>query len=202
MSLGKIGIKASAIGFVVNFILFLIKLYVGISSNSLSIYCDCINNLGDTLSCLIALGGFYLVNKYSERKGIMTQSLFSFVIGIIVALSGLYFAYAGIQRMLYPTPVSYSVRYAVLIFITILVKLAVGFALLKINKKYPSDVIKALMIDSFMDSAVTLTVLLGFGFTQKINFALDGLISIVVGILVSACAAKTVVKNAGFIINS
>lgn len=200
--MSKTGIKASVFGLSVNFILFIVKLYVGISSNSLSVYCDSINNLGDTFSCIIALSGFFLIRKYSERKSIMTQNLSSFVIGSIVTASGAYFAYAGTERLLYPTPVSYSVRYAVLIVITIFVKLIMGIVFYKINKKSSSAVIKTLALDSFMDCVVTFTAFLGFNFTQRVNLPLDGFISVIIGIIVAVSAGKTVYSSAKYIINA
>lgn len=66
--MGKSGVNIAVFGIASNFILFLIKLYVGISSNSLAIYCDSVNNLGDTFSCLIALFGFIFMIKTNEKK--------------------------------------------------------------------------------------------------------------------------------------
>ena len=59
--MGKRGIKIAAFGIVCNFLLFLVKLFVGISSNSLAVYCDSINNLGDIFASLIALFGFIFI---------------------------------------------------------------------------------------------------------------------------------------------
>lgn len=42
----KRDIQIATFGIACNLSLFLIKLYVGISSNSLAIYCDSVNNLG------------------------------------------------------------------------------------------------------------------------------------------------------------
>ncbi len=66
----KRDIQIATFGIACNLSLFLIKLYVGISSNSLAIYCDSVNNLGDTFSALIALFGFifYYKIKINERK--------------------------------------------------------------------------------------------------------------------------------------
>lgn len=66
--MGKTGVKTAVFGLTVNFVLFLIKLYVSISSGSLAIYCDGINNLGDTFSCIIALVGFALAIRLNEKK--------------------------------------------------------------------------------------------------------------------------------------
>jgi divalent metal cation (Fe/Co/Zn/Cd) transporter len=188
-------------GLVANLLLFLLKLYVSISSNSLSIYCDAINNLGDTFSCLLAIAGFVLAMKLNQRKGNRVQSLCSFVIGALVAIVGAYFVYNGIERMMYPVMVSFYIKYAILVALTIVVKIIIGIVYAVVNKKHSSPVLKALVIDSFLDCAVTATALMGFYLTQKLNFAIDGAVGIVIGIIVVISAGKTVVEQAKYLIN-
>lgn len=80
-------ILTAVFGILANFILFAVKLYIGISSNVLCIYCDAVNNLGDCLSCIIALIGFILILKLNETKGKRAEALAGFVIGIIIFVS-------------------------------------------------------------------------------------------------------------------
>lgn len=199
--MGKLGIKTAIFGFAANFVLFLVKLYISISSNSLSIYCDAVNNLADTLSCVIALAGFIIILKLNERKSKRVQSLATFVIGIALTVIGLYFAYNGIERLMYPIPVSYSKKYAILIAVTVIVKILMGIIYIIINKKQSSPVFKTLILDSFLDSAITITALMGFSLTTKINFAVDGIFSVIIGLIVAASALKEIIKQAKFLIN-
>lgn len=199
--MGKTGVKAAIFGLTVNFALFLIKLYVSISSGSLAIYCDGINNLGDTLSCIIALVGFALAIRLDEKKSSRAQSLASFVIGLILAFTGAYFAYNGIERLLYPVPISFLYKYAILISVTALAKLIMGIVYFKINKKHASPVYKTLIMDSFLDCAVTLTTLISLTLSVKINFAIDSILSIVIGITVAVSAVKTLWAQCKYLIN-
>lgn len=199
--MGKTGVKAAIFGLTVNFALFLIKLYVSISSGSLAIYCDGINNLGDTLSCIIALVGFALAIRLDEKKSSRAQSLASFVIGLILAFTGSYFAYNGIERLMYPVPISFLYKYAILISVTALAKLIMGIVYFKINKKHASPVYKTLIMDSFLDCAVTLTTLISLTLSVKINFAIDSILSIVIGITVAISAVKTLWAQCKYLIN-
>lgn len=199
--MGKTGVKAAIFGLTVNFALFLIKLYVSISSGSLAIYCDGINNLGDTLSCIIALVGFALAIRLDEKKSSRAQSLSSFVIGLILAFTGAYFAYNGIERLMYPVPISFLYKYAILISVTALAKLIMGIVYFKINKKHASPVYKTLIMDSFLDCAVTLTTLISLTLSVKINFAIDSILSIVIGITVAVSAVKTLWAQCKYLIN-
>ena len=200
--MGKLGIKTAVFGLAANFILFLVKLYISISSNSLSIYCDAVNNLADTLSCAVALVGFIIILKLDERRSKRVQSLASFLIGIIITAIGLYFAYNGVERLMYPTAISYSKKYALLVFITIFVKTFMGIVYILINKKKSSPVFKALIIDSFLDSSITLAALLGFSLTPRVNYAIDGVIAVLIGITVAVSAIKNVFQEAKYLINN
>lgn len=189
------------IGTVINFTLFLTKVYVGISSGSLSIYCDAINNLGDTFACLIGLFGFYLIGKYSERKSDRTQSLFTFVISLIIAVSGIYFIYNGTERILYPLPVSYTLKYAVIIFITIAVKILLGIMYMLFNKKEQSPVLKAMILDSFLDCLITAFTLISLFLVPKVNFAVDGIFAVITGLAITVSAVKNIKEQSIFLIN-
>lgn len=199
--MGKTGVKTAVFGFTLNFALFLIKLFVSISSGSLAIYCDGINNLGDTLSCIIALIGFILAIKLNERKNSRAQALASFVIGLILAVTGGYFAYNGVERFLYPVQISYSFKYAILIAVTVIVKLIMGIVYLSVNKKHPSPVYKALITDSFLDCVVTACTLMSLTLSVKINFAIDGIISVIIGIAVAVSAIKSIIEQSKYLIN-
>ena len=199
--MGKAGIQASVVGLAVNFGLFLIKLYISISANSLSIYCDAVNNLADTLSCIVALVGFILMKKLDARRSERVQALSALLIGIAVAVTGFYFAYNGVEKIMYPTVVSFSKKYALLVLITVFVKLFLGVFYVSVNKRRHSAVIKTLITDSFLDSGITLTVLLGFSLTAKIHYAIDGLFAIVIGIAVTVSAVKTIFMQAKYLIN-
>lgn len=200
--IGKQGIKTAVFGVLCNFFLFLIKLYVGISTNSLAIYVDSVNNLGDTLSCLIAIAGFAFVLKTNnEKKGGRIQSLSSFVIGIIVAVTGASCVYSGLERFMYPLPVSYSRNYAILICLTAVVKLVMGFVYIRINRKNPSPVFKALILDSFLDFGITVSAVTGFFLVAKLGFAADGIIGIAIGTAIVISAVKSVWEQAKNLVN-
>jgi len=199
--MSKFGLKITLCALALNIALFAVKLYVGISSGCLAVYCDGINNLADSLSCAIAVFGFAMAHKLSERQNLRTQSLISFVMGIVVALTGAYFAYQGLEKLMYPTLVSFYMNYAVLIFVTALVKLAMGFMFGYANRRHPSPVYRAMRLDSFMDCGVTLCALISFGLSERLNFALDGIISVAIGVFVAVSAVKTVITQTRFLIN-
>lgn len=189
------------LGIATNFCLFLVKLYIGISSNSLSIYCDAVNNMGDTVGCIIAFAGFLAINKLDEIKSKRAQSLCTFVINLIIAVCGAYFIYNGLERIMYPLPVSYSVKYAVVISATVLVKILLGIIYIFLNKKENSTVLKAMILDSFLDCFITIAALMGLFLIPKIDFAADGIFSVVAGAMVFVFSAKGIADEVKYLIN-
>jgi cation diffusion facilitator family transporter len=196
----KYAIGAVSIGCAVNFALFLTKLYIGIASNSLSIYCDAVNNLGDTFACVIAILGFLLSFKLGENEGQRAQSLASFVIGLFITVCGIYFIYNGIDRVFYPLPISYSVRYAMVIVATIGIKILLGVMFFFANKKAPSPILKALLLDSFLDCFITLFAIMGLFLVNRINVAVDGFFAIVCGTAITVSAIKNIISESKFLI--
>lgn len=197
----KYGTIAVIIGLLLNFAMFLTKLYVGISSNSLSVYCDAINNLGDTMACAIAIFGFVMLLRMDERRSARAQSLCTFVISAIIAVTGGYFIYNGIERLMYPLPVSYTRKYAVLIIITVFVKILMGIMYYLFNKRAKSTVLKAMILDSFLDCIVTITALMSLFLINRIQFAADGLLAIIAGGIVTVSAIRNLVEQAKSLIN-
>ncbi|WP_290910572.1 cation diffusion facilitator family transporter [Eubacterium sp.] len=200
--MNKIGIKATALGVIFNTVLFFAKFYVGISTNSLSIYCDAINNLGDTFACLIAVLGFFLARKVTELKSQKIQSLCTFVISLIIAATGAYFVYNGLQRLMYPLRIAYSEEYAYIIIATVFAKILMGLMYMAFNKKASSPVLKAMILDSFLDCAVTIFALMGLFLITKVNFAADGIFAIIIGTAVTVSAVKNTIEQSKFLINN
>lgn len=200
--MNKIGIKATALGVIFNTVLFFAKFYVGISTNSLSIYCDAINNLGDTFACLIAVLGFFLARKVTELKSQKIQSLCTFVISLIIAATGAYFVYNGLQRLMYPLRIAYSEEYAYIIIATVFAKILMGLMYMAFNKKASSPVLKAMILDSFLDCAVTIFALMGLFLITNVNFAADGIFAIIIGTAVTVSAVKNTIEQSKFLINN
>lgn len=128
----KITVITCAAAFALNVALFSVKLYVGLCANSISIYSDAVNNMFDSLSGLAAFICFAaLLSSSSEGTHAIikkAEQFFSFVMSVIILLTGLYFAYNSLERLFYPTPISYLTRYLVMLIVTVAVKFIMFFA--------------------------------------------------------------------------
>ena len=192
---------AGITGIAVNLLLFAVKLYIGNAAFSLTIYCDAINNLGDTFSCGVAMLGFVLAVKLGDRRSLRAQSLAAFVISIVIAMTGLFFVYRGLDRLLYPAAVAYTNNYIAIIVGTIFAKLILGALLVRLNKKAPSPITKALALDSFLDCFITLFTLMSTLLVTKVNFAFDAYFALLCGSAITAEAVRCIVKETKYLIN-
>ena len=56
----KSGIRTGLVGLATNVFLLIIKLIAGLTAGSVSILVDAMNSLGDSVSSLFTIGGFYV----------------------------------------------------------------------------------------------------------------------------------------------
>lgn len=191
-------IKRNSSGFVyltvlfVNIILFALKLYIGLSSNSISIYSDGINNLFDSFTCLAALLCVCLAAKtdklFAKALSERTEQLVSFGISCTVFAVGLLFFYNSLERLMYPAPLWFSVKYFGVISATAVVKLLMFLLLKRQAERQKSEIIKMLSKDSLADFLVTSVSVLTLFLSQRGGFSVDafGGIAISIFIIISA----------------
>ena len=193
----KINISAfAAAAIAVNFVLFLVKLYAGLTSSSICIYSDAINNMFDTLACSLALIGSIVMKKSPSGSYPIgysrTEHLIGFVMACIISVTGAYFAYCALERFLYPRPVNFLVKHAVLLAATIAVKLAMGFIYKKAADAANSVILKTIYIDSFSDCAVTAMSLLTFVFGQNSGLRVDAAFGLIISVIIIVNAVRLV----------
>ncbi len=187
-------IVAVASGAAVNLLLFFVKLYIGLSSNSIAIYADSLNSLTDFAVCIAAAVGFYLASslpdeKYPFGKG-KAEELTELLISAVILASGGAFAYMSFERILYPVPVWYSSLYAAIIAATAAVKLAMAVFFSKASVKLRSDAVKGIATDSITDFFVTACTFVSFALTSKAEFSVDGFAGLLISLALIAEGIK------------
>lgn len=197
-------IFAVAAGAAVNLLLFFVKLYIGLSSNSIAIYADSLNSLTDFAVCIAAAIGFHLASSVSDEKYPFgkgrAEVLTELLVSVVILVSGGAFAYMSFERILYPVPVWYSSVYAVIIATTAAIKLAMAFFFSKISAKLGSDVIKGIATDSKIDFFVTACTLVSFALASKTELSLDGFAGLLISIALIAEGIKSVCTALGKIL--
>lgn len=154
------------------------------------------NNLFDSLSALISLLclGFLASRRDISSKSYIakTEDLLTFIISVIVGFTGFYFAYSSIERLMYPTSISYRTKYLYILIATALAKL-IMFAVLKaIGKKSDSDILRVMSVDCILDFFITSVTVMTLLISTYGTYAADALCGIVISIVITVSAVKTI----------
>jgi len=188
-----------SIGIVVNVALALIKTYVGLASNSLCIMLDAVNSFMDILTAIVSAVAFCtLLIPRSEKAPYgygRTEYLAGFIVAATSVVVGGLFLIRSLNRMAMPEPVWFGVESCVLISVTVPVKAGLGVAYYYADKKMNSATFRALALDSFLDVGVTVTSIVSFAVSARVDYAADAIVGIVVSVVIIVFAIKAVAEN-------
>lgn len=174
-------------GGAVNLILFFVKLYIGLASNSLAILTDAVNNLSDSLGFAIAALGFSAVSRRAD--GVFSygygraEYLADFIVAVIVCAVGASFLYKAVERFVLPYLMTFTWGYFAVIAATVAVKLLLGVYFRKADSRINSGTLKGASLDSFIDAGITAMTLIGFALNRYSKLRLDALFGLVIGVI-------------------
>ena len=179
---------AGIIGIITNSLLFLIKLSVGLLSNSVSILADAFNNLSDAASSIITIIGFKMANKPADAEHPFGHGRIEYITAMIVSfmvmLVGLQFVKTSFQKIVNPTPVTFEM----IPFLLLLISIGFKFWLSKFNKsignKINSSTLKATATDAMGDVFTSSTVVISFLISKFTTLPIDGYIGIIVALAI------------------
>ncbi len=180
----RYGKLAGIFGIVTNFLLFLLKIGIGIFSNSLAIIADAINNLSDSISSILTLVGFQLAQRKADKEHPFGHARYEYVTGILISFMVFLMAYTllknSIQKILHPEVVTISVITCLVLVIAIFGKLAQMSVYFHLSKKIDSSTIKANAVDARNDAICTTVVFLSLLIMQLFHVNIDGYMSFLV----------------------
>ena len=192
-SLGKF---AGVVGIICNFLLFVIKLLIGVFSGLVSIIADAFNNLSDASSSVIGILGFKLSEKPADKEHPYGHGRYEYLcalsVNVVIIVIGFELLKKGIDKILNPTPISLNFVMIITLILSILIKLWMMFFNLKIGKKINSKILIATAKDSRNDCIATLSVLLGALISNFSSLALDGYLTALVAIFILISGFKSI----------
>lgn len=197
------GKLASVFGIISNLVLFVIKLFAGILSTSISIIADSINNLSDMGSSLITLVGFKLASAPADEEHPYGHQRIEYITGLVVSIIILFVGGSllktSIEKMINYEPViiEKTILYISIgiLAVSIIIKMWQAYFNYKMGKIIHSVALKATSRDSLNDCISTATLLVGnivLLFVQNIPFSLDGLLGILVSLFILVSGIKLI----------
>ena len=188
----------------INFALFSVKLYIAVSSNSISIYVDSLNSLADTLVAAIAVIGFRTALRNPDRKYPFgygrSEDVVSFLLSLVILFTGLSFVYTSVQRLFYPEPIWYLLKYAVLLALTAAVKLIMAYCFGRADRKYSSAILKNMKIDGILDFFISVCIVISFTLTQKVGYSIDSVTGLAASLIIVISGVKSTFLSLGILV--
>lgn len=184
----RYGIISGVMGIAFNIFLFIIKLLAGIISGSISILGDAFNNLSDAASSIVTLIGFKLSGQEADEEHPFGHGRLEYIAGLIVSLliilTGVELFQQSLNKILNPGEVDFNYYIAVILIISILIKLIMFQSNLSASKLIGSATLKSVAVDSISDVVTTSIVLVSTLINFFLKFNIDGFAGILVAILI------------------
>lgn len=182
------GVLGGVLGIICNIMLFLIKLFVGMVTNSIAVTSDAFNNLSDTGASIIALVSSKLSSMrpddghpYGHGRA---EYIASLLVSILIILFGLELLINSVEKIVAARAVTISPITAALLIFSILVKLWMWSYNKYMGYKINSTVMFAAAKDSLNDVAATSAVVLSAFIAPHVSFPTDGIMGALVSLLV------------------
>lgn len=195
------GRLSGIVGIVCNFFLFLGKFIAGTLTGSVSITADAMNNLSDATSSVVTLIGFRLAEKPADADHPYGHARFEYLAGLAVAglivVIGADLAKTSLNKILHPSAVAFSLPAAIVLAVSIAVKLWIMLFNRRLGKYIDSTALLATAADSRNDVISTAAVLAASVVEMLTSWRIDGYMGIAVALFIlysGACLAKEIIS--------
>ena len=178
------GLICSYMSIFLNFILFIIKFFIGLILKSVSISADAFNNLSDSASSLINLFAFKLSLRPPDKEHPNGHGRYeyisSLIISFLIILVGFTFINSSIQKIMSKDIVSFNWTLVFILILSIFIKIWIGLLNLKVSKKINSQSLKATSIDALYDALITSILVISLLLSKFTKVSLDGYAGIII----------------------
>lgn len=179
---------AGIVGIICNILLCTAKGFIGFLAGSVSIIADALNNLSDAASNVISLLGFKLASKPADPEHPYGHGRYEYLSGlavaVIIVVIGVELIQSSVDKVLNPTPTEFNLVVAIILILSILVKLWMAVFNRTVGKRISSTTLEATAVDSRNDVIATAVVLICAIISSQTGIDLDGWVGIAVGVFI------------------
>ncbi len=184
----RYGNLSGRVGLVVNFLLFGIKLTLGLMSGAISIVADAIHNLADAGSSIVTLLGFRLAAKPADPEHPFCHGRIEYLAGLCIAaaimLIGAELMKSSVEKLLAPEPMDADGSMMIILLCSIVLQLWLGRFNRHIGQTIHSAAIEAAAADSLNDCIATTVVVLSLGVYYFAGYDIDGAAGVLVALFI------------------
>ena len=193
---GKIGIIQGWISIFINLLLFIIKLFYGLISNSIALIADAFHTLSDMASSGVVILGFKMSSKPADKEHPFghgrAETIAALIISILIGFAGLEFIKTSISRFMSEELIEINSMLFAVISITIIVKECLARLSFSLADRINSDILKADGVHHRSDIFSSLLVMAAFGGIWMGYPKMDALMGLGVGAMMINSAFKIV----------
>ena len=190
---------ASILGIVANLFLFIIKVIIGIISNSQAMIADAFNSGGDILSSIITFIGNKIASKQADDDHNLghgkAEYVFSMLMSIVMIISTLFIIKSSIYSILGKSNFIFSKWLVIICIITIIIKFMLYIFTRNIAKEQNNLLIKANSADHRNDCLLTSLTLLACILSFKGIDYVDGIIGVFISVWIVVSYIKIFIES-------
>ncbi|MDY4077306.1 MAG: cation diffusion facilitator family transporter [Clostridium sp.] len=185
---GKYIFLGGLVGILSNFLLFIIKLSVGLITSSIAIMADAFNNLSDAGSSIITIVGFKLSDKPADAEHPFGHGRIEYISALIVSfmvmLVGFQFVKSSLERIFNPVDIEFETIPFILLLISIFIKLWLSRFNKFVGNKIDSSALKAASTDALGDVFTSSCVVISYLAAKFTSFPIDGYLGTLVALFI------------------
>ena len=184
----KMIVRTSIIGILANVFLAAFKAVVGLSSHSIAIVMDAVNNLSDAASSVITIIGTKLAGKEADKKHPFgygrIEYLSSMLISFLVLYAGITAFVESVKKILHPETPDYSVAALIIVAVAVVVKIALGRYVKSVGEKVNSDSLINSGEDATLDSVISASTLVAAGIYLLTGVSLEAWLGAIIAAVI------------------
>lgn len=176
------------VGIFINFILFAMKITIGLFTSSSAVLGDAFNNLSDALTSLITLVGAKASNKPADKghpwghgRG---EYIASFFVGILIMYVGVKLLSKSVTSFIEGNIPELSLISIIILLVSVVFKIYIYLLNGRLEKKLDSKLNFAVKVDARNDIISTLLIIVGVSLQKYLSFNIDSIIGIFLAIII------------------
>ncbi len=184
----RYGTLSGTVGIGLNLVLSLGKFLTGLATGAVSVTADALNNLTDAASSVVTLVGFRLAGQKADEDHPYGHGRMEYLTGLavsmVILLVGVEVAKESVDKILHPQPVEFSILSAVILAVSVLVKLWMFLFNRALSRRIQSAALAATSADSKSDALATSILLAGLLAGRFWDLQLDGFLGLGVALFI------------------
>lgn len=184
----KVIVRTSVIGIIANVFLAAFKAVIGLTTNSIAIVMDAVNNISDAASSVITIIGTKLAGREPNKKHPFgygrIEYLSAMIISVLVLYAGVTAFVESVKKIINPEKPDYTAVSLIIVGVAVLVKVILGLFVKKTGKKVNSDSLVNSGSDALLDSVISASTLAAAAVYLIFHISLEAWLGAIIALVI------------------